>query len=481
MDISIKWNDGLDCKQISVANSCESTFYKAVAKVLTKLAPPNRVIVYSDSGEAAYDLIRKSGTMFIKEDYNHIPLKKSNYKSKYLTCVNPEHNNYKFYKIEQQDSKILVTYGRIGAGKNDIYGERQYTYPSNMFWIKYFEKIAKGYIDQSDIFLSPESFSNQSDTSDSSDSYSDNNNSAARMLYRLLKGHAKIVIEKTCVSSVITRAMYDEANANLQELYKAENVNGFNDILLKILTVCPRKVNSVAMLMAHSTLDFPRIIQREEDLVNAMAAMISEPDRNIKPKTNNNIHKSEFDDMGVEVYFATDTQKEQVLNLLSDTLKPKVKNIYRVINKAHKKRFDKYLKDNKIKKIKQLWHGSRNENWLNIINTGLLLKPNAIITGKMFGDGIYFAPSSMKSWGYTSMRGTRWANGNEDICFMGLYATAYGEPLDVTCAHRYTNADLKMAGKNCVHAHAGTQLLNDEIIYYDEAAMVLNYVVEFRM
>lgn len=33
---------------------------------------------------------------------------------------------------------------------------------------------------------------------------------------------------------------------------------------------------------------------------------------------------------------------------------------------------------------------------------------------------------------------------------------------------------------NCVHAHAGSQLLNDEIIFYNESAMLLNYIVEFK-
>jgi len=38
------------------------------------------------------------------------------------------------------------------------------------------------------------------------------------------------------------------------------------------------------------------------------------------------------------------------------------------------------------------FHGSRNENWWNIIKNGLQLNPNAKITGKMLGHGIYLAP-----------------------------------------------------------------------------------------
>ena len=33
---------------------------------------------------------------------------------------------------------------------------------------------------------------------------------------------------------------------------------------------------------------------------------------------------------------------------------------------------------------------------------------------------------------------------------------------------------------DCLHAHAGVSLQNDEIIFYHEDAMVLNYIVEFE-
>lgn len=57
-------------------------------------------------------------------------------------------------------------------------------------------------------------------------------------------------------------------------------------------------------------------------------------------------------------------------------------------------------------------------------------------------------------------------------------ATAYGSLLDIDNAHSYSQNTLQ--GKNCVHAHAGTQLRNDEIVFYAEDAMVLNYIVEFE-
>ena len=51
-------------------------------------------------------------------------------------------------------------------------------------------------------------------------------------------------------------------------------------------------------------------------------------------------------------------------------------------------RFEKHIKESDFSNTKLLWHGSRNENWMSIISNGLLLNPNAVITGKMFGKRI---------------------------------------------------------------------------------------------
>lgn len=56
----------------------------------------------------------------------------------------------------------------------------------------------------------------------------------------------------------------------------------------------------------------------------------------------------------------------------------------------------------------------------------------------------------------------------------------YGTPYDVSSSYHFTKAELNRLHADCVHAHAGTALRNDEIIFFDENAMVLNYIVEFQ-
>ena len=371
--------EGLILLDVTVEN-----FYKELAERLVEFQAPDKIDVDSDYGRASYNLVKRSGTKFIQELYNYIkiPNDACEYTPRYLVCINEEHNNYKFYKLEEKNNQLKVTYGRIGNAKGDMYGEKEYFYDLSMYWIKYLEKINKGYVDKSEIYLAENLVNKKNVSKNDVTEYS---TEASRILYEALKGHAKLIVERSCVSTHITENMVKESKNLFALLPESKSVDEFNDTLKKLMMVSPRRVTSVNALLALDEKDFPKIIDREESLIQAMEALISK-----KPVKSAAAKKAQvgFDAEGVEVYFATDKQKEQVLNALSDSLKPKVKNIFRVINKAQQKRFNKYIKDNNITSIKQLWHGSKNENWYSIIVNNLQLNPNAVITGKMFGKGI---------------------------------------------------------------------------------------------
>ena len=160
---------------------------------------------------------------------------------------------------------------------------------------------------------------------------------------------------------------------------------------------------------------------------------------------------------------------------------------WKVTNLKTQNRYDRFVKENKISNTKLLFHGSRNENWWSIINSGLVLKPtNAVITGKMFGYGIYYAPKAQKSLGYTSLSGSYWARGNSSSGFMALMEVAYGKPYDVySFDSKYYNFNydaLQHAcpGANCLHAHEGSMLRNDEIIVYKEEQCTIKYLIELK-
>ena len=144
------------------------------------------------------------------------------------------------------------------------------------------------------------------------------------------------------------------------------------------------------------------------------------------------------------------------------------------------------MTENNIKDTKLLFHGSRSENFWSIIKTGLVLRPtNAVITGKMFGYGCYYAPKCAKSIGYTSLSGSYWAHGGNNTAYMALFDVAYGTPYDVyNFDSKYYNLDYNKLqqfkpGANCLHAHADKGMLrNDEIVVYKEEQMTIKYLIE---
>lgn len=476
----------------------ESAIYHLIGEQLLKVADKLPDTVSVDLGEDSMTFkcgvrghYTKNGvempSMYVTETWNstwRIP-RNEMYEDKYLTCVNPESNNYKFYWLRPDTNGVGATYGRIGSERGEAFGTKDLMtpYPLHMFWIRYFEKISKGYIDQTDVYLNYEKPEEVKPADKAEEEVKKVKvNEASRKLYDILRACSRQYVSERVAVDVdkITYAQYKKSRELLDDL-KAKNGNAddlmkvdeFNKILTELLAVVPRKTRDVRLQLANRAKDYTSILDREENLVNAMQAVVG----SVNVKTTD---EESFEGMGIKVYPATDKQKEEVYKHLGDGLKGKVKNVYRVIHKAQKARFDKYLKDNNIHHVKELWHGSRTENWYSIILNSLSLTPNAAITGKMFGKGIYFAPSAQKSFGYTSCYGTYWAHGHSNSGYMGLFATAYGKPYDTSSAlPHFDKSALHRTGKDCVHAHAGASLRNDEIIFYDENACLINYIVEF--
>ena len=468
----------------------ESSFWKEVGKRLLEVSIPNVITVSCPNGTATLN-VKKRGSyiekgiekpsMFVDKVVNNIRgLASSVYKKVYLTCVHPESNNYKAYILRPSCDGIYADYGSIDDVAKGNYRTVQTPYDTYLYWIRYYEKLSKGYVDQSDILLNDKPVRTRKTTAPATEKTLEKNVAMTdnANLYTLLTGYAKHKInEVLSVPQKVTERQVRECRKLWNKLGSYKTVEGFNNCLSKLIMLSPRKRNPlqdhVSRFFATSTHDFAGIIDYEENLILAMegaVGMVNVAEQKIAGVFN-----------GIEVFLANDKQKEEVMRILGTSdLKNKVKRIWRVKPLAQEKRFADYCKRNNIKTIKRFWHGSRNENWASIVQNGLLLNPNAVITGKMFGQGIYFAPSPNKSFGYTSYNGTYWARGNASRGFMGIYATAYGKPYMATTWGSDSERKMKADNANCVHATpANTGLRNDEVVFYSEEAVVMNYLVEF--
>lgn len=398
----------------------------------------------------------------------------------YLVKVEPGHNNNKFWKAISKGDHFDVEYGRVGGTA------QTYSYPISKWNAKYREKIAKGYVDRTELVA--DLIEKQKPAT--SDGYREIENRAIAEIVERLQSMAKKAVAEnyTISSSKVTMAMVAKAQEQLGKMaaMAAASVEEFNRALIELFGIIPRKMGNVSSYIATKKEDFGKILEREQDLLDVMRGQVYVPPEHPLPSP-------EAEDKGFTileekglVFEEVDDHDILVIKAALGSCADKFVRAWRVKNLATQEKFDAYVKDGSVK-TKLLWHGSRNENWWSIVGSGLVLRPtNAVITGKMFGYGIYFATKARKSLGYTSLSGSYWAHGSSSSAFMGLYEVAYGKPYDVYSFDskfynlNYEGLQRMCPGANCLHAHEGQMLRNDEIIVYQECQTTIKYLVELK-
>ena len=397
---------------------------------------------------------------------------------KYLLMVT-ENNNNKYYEMIPNGNSFTVKYGRVGASAQVA------SYPESQFSKKYNEKIKKGYVDQTELRKDLVNIEKPKEKQ----IYKEIQDASVKQLIEFLQKCArqKIADNYTVSSGKVTQAMVDEAQLVLNEIANTNNYKTFNSLLLNLFNVLPRKMANVNDYLAKSDKDFTDIYTREQDLLNVMKGQVVQHkiDNENESKDTEQLNKTILEALGLELKPVTKTDEKIIMKELGE-LKDKYYMAWRVINKVTNERFKKHIAESDFQNTKLLWHGSRNENWMSIISNGLILNPNAVITGKMFGYGIYFGLQSRKSFNYTSYNNSYWAHGNSDTAFMGLYSVHYGNPYIVSnFDSKYYNFNydkLRKEGNfDCLHADSRKGMLrNDEIIVYREDQLDIKYIVELK-
>ena len=398
-------------------------------------------------------------------------------KPTYLIMVTTENNN-KYYNCFPEGSQFRVEYGRVDSTKITAY------YPIEKWDSQIQSKLKKGYKDITHLKTALV----EEIKKDSNDkSLKQIENEAIRKIIAKLQSIARQTVDKnyTIKSSAVTQEMVDEAQEVIDSLVNETNTYIFNNSLLKLFSILPRKMDNVKYYLACEPKDFNKIITREQNLLDVMRGQIYVPTDDNKDETDDNVSdKTILDEMGITMEECS-TEDTAVIKKLMAESAYHFSRAWKVTNLKTQKRFDDFIKANNIKETKLLFHGSRSENWYSILKTGLKIRPaNVVITGSMFGSkATYFSPKCQKSIGYTSLGGSYWANGKDNVAYMGVFNTAYGKPYDVYSfdSKYYTmEYDKLPRGCNCLHAHAGSMLRNDEIVYYKEEQSTIKYLIEIK-
>lgn len=170
-----------------------------------------------------------------------------------------------------------------------------------------------------------------------------------------------------------------------------------------------------------------------------------------------------------------------------------VKRVFEFDHKQMSKRFDKYGK--KIGNIKQLWHGTSMGNLLSIMAKGLIIpaETSSYVTGRMFGNGLYFSDQSTKSLNYAY---GYWSGRYSNRCYMLVLDVAMGKEYVPNSRHdkvpggghvhslnkAYPGYDSTFArGSSCVgRGESDSGVLNNEMIVYETYQCAPRFLVEFE-
>jgi poly [ADP-ribose] polymerase len=392
-------------------------------------------------------------------------------------------NNNKYYDMEENpDGTFTVKYGRVGATASVS------RYPIKKWESKLREKLRKGYKDQTHLFS----------TKKKETIITGIENTAVSALIADLMSFANKSIETNynVRADQVSKQQVEEAQDILDQLVNLTQLNldvdHFNKRLLDLYQVIPRRMGNVREhLLQLIPKDTEGLQEVEEKLAEEQATldvMRSQVELN-KDKDEDQSDSQEVNllrDLGLEVEEENDPA---VIKKIKKLMKDDASRFYRafaVKNVSTQQSFDGFYKDARYKKTELFWHGSRNENWLSILKTGLVLRPaNAVINGKMFGYGLYFADKFKKSLNYTSLRGSYWARGSQDRGYLALFDVHVGKQLKIKkhqpWCYDLSEDNLKARGTyDSLYAKGGADLINNEYIVYNSAQCTIRYLVEVR-
>lgn len=116
---------------------------------------------------------------------------------------------------------------------------------------------------------------------------------------------------------------------------------------------------------------------------------------------------------------------------------------------------------------------------------GLDINPNALTAGKMFGNGTYFANKAKKSMRYTDLPGQNNVHATSgETAYLSVFKVVYKNAMDIYhWQNEYTRLNyraLNVKGYDAVFAHGGVDLVNDEIIVYQNCQSAPHYIIELK-
>lgn len=403
-------------------------------------------------------------------------------------------NSNKVYIMEElSNGTIKCEYGRVG---NSMAVDIK---PASKWDATYKQKTSKtkGYTDVTEFMAEPVVDAAKPSGNNLIDDIPD---ALVKELIKRLSDFANKSIQQNykVTQDAVSEAQVVAAQALLTKITTSVAVGvsktDLNEMLLQLYTIIPRNMKSVKDYLlgeiktaddVNQALEF---LNKEQATLDTMAGQVDllKKQKPVVDTETKEVKASTYtilDQMGITAEVVEDAATIKMVKDMLEGHARKLHRVYAITNKKSQPLYDARLDSSKDKLVEHLFHGSRNANWFNILQTGLMIRPSgAGYNGSMFDDGIYFANDADKSMGYTD--GGRWAGGgNASYTYLGVFSVHLGKQLHV---HRHDSSCYKIGtkcrneGYDSVYAHKGASLRKDELIVYNSAQCTVKYLVELK-
>ena len=272
--------------------------------------------------------------------------------------------------------------------------------------------------------------------------------------------------------------------ADLAPLVRARQFGPQTDALLcKYLRIIPQSLG-MKRFTTETVVPDDNAVQRQSDLIDSLessyqarqtAPVVAAPGA---PKIEQ-VFKVDLD------ILADQKERQRIINWFENTKKSvhgyndiHVVEIFAVNLHSMTNAFE----NNKVP-VHEVWHGTSQANCLSILSTGLRVRPpsTARTAGDLFGAGVYGAPSSSKSLGYTY---GKWGQGTSgDTGWLYVCDFAMGRIYDVTPQRVYGSIKgcTCPSGYDSIWARASRDgLYNDEKIVIRNSQVRIKYLLECK-
>lgn len=428
-----------------------------------------------------------------------------------FVCTDAKNNNNKFWEfLYHDDNTVIVKYGRVGSTCNV---EPAKALPRNKLETVIKSKTKKGYreitvvADAQQLPTGPTgpSISKEVIREAAKTQLAKSNSALLSLVDRLVEankhelykasgGQMDIDLSTGIISTpvgVVTKQNVHDARSLLDKLSihvqkRDFEADSFIDSLNSYLMLVPQKVGHSKGWHRNFIVDSSHL-QRQNTLLDQLEASADLAESRVKAAVSAaaNTPQKKVDSPSLfdaELTLCEDSavfkmiQKKFMESMNSSHESRRLRPI-RVYEVLHRGMMSNYETDGKkLSNQWLLWHGTRMFNVLSILKNGMIIPRSGgsyQITGRMFGDGLYFSDQSTKSLNYSY---GYWDRSSRDKnCFMFL--------ADVAMGKYYTpsrpTGHIPAGHDSCYAVGGKSGVMNNEMIVYRTGQANLRYLVEF--